>query len=264
MRIAYTYREEHFSPGSVEKDRAIMDAVVAELQNCGVVELRNYGIAELRTGDDMDVVLSMGREDDLLDVLEKLEHSGVRVINSPRGVRLCNNRYTLNALLKLNGIAIPPESGQNGIWVKRGDASAEIKDDVTLCHTEAEVEATIARMQQRGITSWVKQAHIPGDLVKFYGVAERFFTHSYPTDSGHSKFGLESANGTAQHYTFDLKALQYEADKVARLTGVSIYGGDAIVRADGSFAIIDFNDWPTFSSCRQEAAKAIASLITNV
>ena len=36
---------------------------------------------------------------------------------------------------------------------------------------------------------------------------------------------------------------------------------EAIVRADGSFCVIDFNDWPSFSRCREEAAEAIASLI---
>jgi hypothetical protein len=46
-------------------------------------------------------------------------------------------------------------------------------------------------------------------------------------------------------------------DGLATAIGVIVYGGDAIVRSDGSFVIIDFNDWPTFSPCREEAAKAI-------
>jgi hypothetical protein len=46
-------------------------------------------------------------------------------------------------------------------------------------------------------------------------------------------------------------------DCLATSIGVIVYGGDAIVRSDGSFVIIDFNDWPTFSPCREEAAKAI-------
>lgn len=253
MRVAWLYREERFSPGSVEKDRAIMDAVRQEL--------RGHGITETVVGEDADIVFSMARDEQTLTDLEALEQRGVRVVNSPKGVRTCNNRYELDALLRRNGIAVPPVTGNDGVWVKRGDASAEVKDDVVLCMTEAEIDDAIARMRQRGIKSWVRQAHIRGDLVKFYGVEGRMFTHSYPTDSGHSKFGLETANGTAQHYAFDLMALQKEADRVARLTGVSIYGGDAIVRDDGSFAIIDFNDWPTFASCRQDAAKAIAGLM---
>ena len=48
---------------------------------------------------------------------------------------------------------------------------------------------------------------------------------------------------------------------MARETGIVTYGGDAIVRADGSFCIIDFNDWPSFSRCRDEAADAIAAFV---
>ena len=50
------------------------------------------------------------------------------------------------------------------------------------------------------------------------------------------------------------------ATRLAGLLGLEVYGGDCIVRQDGTFAIIDFNDWPSFSRCRNDAAKAIASL----
>ena len=33
------------------------------------------------------------------------------------------------------------------------------------------------------------------------------------------------------------------------------------MREDGSYVIIDFNDFPSFSRCRDEAAKAIVELI---
>ena len=48
-----------------------------------------------------------------------------------------------------------------------------------------------------------------------------------------------------------------------RISCAAIYGGDCIVRCDGSYAIIDFNDWPSFSVCRQAAARAIAKLVLN-
>ena len=51
------------------------------------------------------------------------------------------------------------------------------------------------------------------------------------------------------------------AETVSALTGVDIYGGDAIVREDGGFCLIDFNDWPSFSRCRAEAAQAVCDLI---
>ena len=51
------------------------------------------------------------------------------------------------------------------------------------------------------------------------------------------------------------------ADKAAEAAGLDVYGGDCIVRADGTFCIIDLNDWPSFSRCKTEAAKAIAMLV---
>ena len=51
------------------------------------------------------------------------------------------------------------------------------------------------------------------------------------------------------------------AARLARLVGIQVYGGDAVLLSDGTFAIIDFNDWPSFSSCREEAAAAICRLI---
>lgn len=44
---------------------------------------------------------------------------------------------------------------------------------------------------------------------------------------------------------------------------VKIYGGDCIVSPDGTIRIIDFNDWPSFAPCRQEAAPYIAKCILN-
>ncbi|MBR1446917.1 MAG: hypothetical protein IJ586_07535, partial [Alloprevotella sp.] len=73
-----------------------------------------------------------------------------------------------------------------------------------------------------------------------------------------SKFGNERINGRAVGYEFDVKALQSIAATAARTIGFDIFGGDAVITAQGEIFIIDFNDWPSFSSCREEAAEAIA------
>ena len=114
---------------------------------------------------------------------------------------------------------------------------------------------------QRGITDWVVEAHLPGDLLKFYGVAGGFFQYFYPSDDGISKFGDEQRNGLAHHYAFDTTQLQTMVEQVAALTGVEVYGGDVIVAPSGEFFLIDFNDWPSFSRCRETAAKAIVAWV---
>ncbi|MDE6130067.1 MAG: hypothetical protein K2F74_00615, partial [Muribaculaceae bacterium] len=47
-------------------------------------------------------------------------------------------------------------------------------------------------------------------------------------------------------------------EQAADALGVMIYGGDCIVGADGSLSVIDFDDWPSFAPCRNEAAPYIA------
>ena len=49
--------------------------------------------------------------------------------------------------------------------------------------------------------------------------------------------------------------------KASDVLEVKIYGGDCIVDRDGSIRIIDFNDWPSFAPCRQQAAPYIAKCV---
>ena len=49
----------------------------------------------------------------------------------------------------------------------------------------------------------------------------------------------------------------------AEALDVIIYGGDCIVSPDGEIRIIDFNDWPSFAPCRNEAAPFIAKCVLN-
>jgi hypothetical protein len=44
--------------------------------------------------------------------------------------------------------------------------------------------------------------------------------------------------------------------------GLEIFGGDAIIPADGEPVIIDVNAWPSYARNRSRAAQAIADLLT--
>ena len=139
--------------------------------------------------------------------------------------------------------------------------AAQNKEDVVFAKDENEKNIAITRFNERGVTDIVVTAHVVGDLVKFYGVRNTmFFRTFYPGDNGWSKFGDETVNGLPHHYTFPVGKLWQDADKLASLAGVDIYGGDCIVKADGTYAIIDFNDWPSFAVCRDDAAEAIAMI----
>ena len=126
---------------------------------------------------------------------------------------------------------------------------------------EAQLRSALADFAAAGIEDFIVSAHLEGDLVKFYGVeGTPFFSHTYPTrENGFSKFGLEQHNGAPAEYSFSVSALKTTADAAARHFGMPIYGGDAVIRPDGRFFLIDFNDWPSFGSCTQAAAEAIAT-----
>ena len=90
------------------------------------------------------------------------------------------------------------------------------------------------------------------------------FTDYYPDDDGEWKFGDESRNGPPHHYPFDAQALQTMMDQAASTIQLDIYGGDCIIQPDGRPVLIDLNDWPSFSRCRDEAAQAIAERISEM
>ena len=193
------------------------------------------------------------------------------MLNAPDAL-LKASRAALTACFQENDIPQPrtfclatdnpglPSTISFPLWLKRGDACAQSATDVCFIEDAAALRRALADFHARGIETAVACEHAEGDLVKFYGVeGTDFFHFLYPTEGeGFSKFGLEARNGVPHHFLFDAAQLKCIADRAASVSGLTVYGGDAIVRADGSILIIDFNDWPSFSPCRRPAAKAIA------
>ena len=255
--VLFIFRSPRFSPNSVENDRLILEGVAREMEAMGneVRMMSEEEVIALGELPKADIVYCMARSEEALEIIER---SKARIINAPEGIRICGNRLALTDIMRKLEVPLPPETGDNGIWLKRGKGTAEVAEDTIFCKSEEEIAEAMRRFADRGITDVCRQAHVVGDLVKFYGVANTdFFYHFYPTDSGRSKFGSEEHNGKAHHYPFSVEELKKTVDRLATSIGVIVYGGDAIVRSDGSFVIIDFNDWPTFSPCREEAGKAI-------
>lgn len=262
MRVLAVYRHPRFSPNSVEKDRAIMQAVVARLGKLGVCTEETGSLDganwEFERSKPYDVILSMDRLPETLSWLGR--QKGV-IINRPEAVAGCSRRHISQLMSQLH-IAAPPAEGSAGYWLKRDDSSACQQGDVVYCRDVAELHLQQRRFAERGITDAVVCAHVEGDVLKFYGVrGTPFFRWFYPTDDGDTKFGDEAHNGPAAHHPFSAAQLQADATHLAAALGLDVYGGDAIVRPDGTYCVIDFNDWPSFSRCREEAADAIVCLL---
>ena len=212
--------------------------------------------------------------------MQRLEDEGKLVINSGYGIENCT-RERMTRILLGSGIPYPKSlmvntneriidlMRRNGIergWIKRGDFHAMHKEDVSYVRHPEEAQEVLQEYFLRGIPRAVINIHLEGDLIKFYGIRDsNYFFWFYPYESGHSKYGHEAINGPSRGLQFDEAALRAMCQKASQELDVVVYGGDAIVDPDGSIRIIDFNDWPSFAPCRNEAgphiAKAIMALI---
>ena len=265
-------RAERYSPNSVDKDAAVLESV------CCILRSKEMAVTTVSEDvflaldgkdngkyDSYDIYVSMGRHVETLRFLEQQRNRGAVVVNDPMGVSMCCNRKRLYDTMLERGVPVPPSDGEHGYWLKRACGSTERKNDVRYAATRQEMEQVKREMEAGGTGEVLVQAHVEGDLVKFYGViGENFFKFYYPGDDRQWKFGDEQRNGKPQHYKFDVSKLAADTVYTAVIAAVDVYGGDAIVRADGSFVIIDFNDWPSFSRCREEAAEVIAAHIIHI
>lgn len=278
MELMVIPRKERFSPNHVGNDRAILSLVLKLLEDRGY---RCYLYEEdqfLHIPHPTDIpIVTMARSKELIYQLQKMEQAGTRIINSAFGIENC---YRENMTLKLIESGIPhPESmivatsgkekiafdllDSKGYWIKRSDFHALHREDVSYVRHEQEGIELLAEYHSRGIERAVISAHLPGDLVKFYGVkGTGFFYWFYPYDADHQKFQeYRQVNGESRHFPFDAKLLQQTAESAAAVLGIHIYGGDAIIAQDGDFKLIDMNDWPSFAPCREQAAPYMAEAI---
>jgi len=264
MRALGIYREPEFSPGKVEHDAAILDAVLAELER-NRVEVSAIEAARFieEPPPRADLVLAMCQGERALGRLVALEQQGAVAINSALAIRN-SYRDLLCAGLIHAGVPVPagalvrtgsrpPDLSPLGVldldapmYVKRGDLHALAPDDVQRVENRGALRAALAGMGQRGVpVAYVQQA-VEGRVVKFYGVSgSEYFAAVDPADEGEAisdKTRLDLARSAAA---------------AAAALGLEAWGGDAVIDGD-RFVMIDFNDWPSFSRVRDTAARAIA------
>ncbi len=270
MKIICVYRAKEFSPNMEDKDAAILNAVAANLSAIGhkVIFKNEEKLTDILK--DIDVVFSMGRLASTLQILLQMENNGVKVINSSRGIYNCGRSRLTQFLIdykipipvsKIVSSTEPIEFLEFPFWMKKGEGYSQEPDDVSFITNLHEAQEKTAWMVSRNVKSLVLSSHVEGDLIKFYGVRDtEFFYWCYASES-YSKFGLEKINGNQRGFHVDETLLRSICNSVADIIEIDVYGGDCIVNAYGEIRIIDFNDWPSFSKCRDEAAGAIIELL---
>jgi len=260
-RILGVYRETEFSPGKVEADASIIDAVLAELRNAGAettaFEASRFVAERL---PEAHLVLAMCQSGPALSRLAEVEEAGAITLNSALAIRNCY-RDLLAAGLMRAGLPVPDGAVVSTsqpldlkplrsldlsapMYVKRGDLHALGIDDVRRVEGLEQLEATLLRFARRGIGLVYVQQEVVGEVVKFYGVGDGEYFSAIPLDGG--------SLGEAMKI-----ALSRAAATAAAALGLEVWGGDAVIKGE-RFSIIDFNDWPSFQRVRDHAARAIA------
>lgn len=276
IKLTGVKRQTKYSPNHIGNDSTIFNMTAECLEKMGY-DVQLYSEGEFVVNEvQSKYIFNMARDKSTIKRLQKLEQQGSVVVNSGFGIDNCT-RKRMTELLMENNIPHPKsiildtsedpaqkleEMGVEAFWLKRGDFHAIHREDVAFARNISEAKDILKEFSFRGIPNAVINEHLVGDLVKFYGVADTdFFFYFYPFDLSHSKFGLEEINGAANEFPFSVQDLKKACDKAGEVLNVKIYGGDCVVDKDGSFKIIDFNDWPSFAPCRDSAASKIAECI---
>ncbi len=259
-RALGVYREPEFSPGKIDADAAILDATLAELKREGV-EVESIDAASFGAGSATraDLILPMCQGGRALKRLAEMEQAGAVALNSALSIRNCYRDLLAPGLARAG---VPTPAGAlvaadkpldlrklagvdlaAGVFVKRGDLHALAPDDVQRADDRAQVEVILADFARRKIRFAYIQQEAAGRVVKFYGVG------------GGAHFSVHPEGEEVAEAAF--RALSQAASTAAAALGLEAWGGDAVLSGD-RFAIIDFNDWPSYSRVRTPAARAIA------
>ncbi|SEG24360.1 ATP-grasp domain-containing protein [Parabacteroides chinchillae] len=277
--IAGIRRGNQFSPNHIGNDAAIFSLAAEHLRRLGCT-VNEYIESDLITKDIREkAIFNMVRDWQSIHKLQQMENNGYFIVNSGYGIENCT-REKMTRLLMSNHISHPnslilptnedptealENAGFYNCWIKRGDFHAIHREDVTYVRNPEEAKSILKEYAIRGIPTAVINEHLVGDLIKFYGVTGTdFFYWFYPSNLHHSKFGLEVINGTAKGIPFAEAALQQMCNDAAKVLNIHIYGGDCIVSEGGDIRLIDFNDWPSFAPCRDDAAPHIAKRILDL
>ena len=258
------YRELAHSPGRIDDDRAIMKSVGEALAARGFsVELVAADAAFETRCANIFVMCERGA---VLDRLKNAEKAGSIVVNSPDAIRN-TYRHRMIELFARHHVSAPVSQvvasnaskswPATGVWVKRYDFHATESCDVIYAVSEDGWHEALHRFSKRGIPFVVAQEHVAGDLVKFYGVRNA----TAPIDANWFEW-FYHRDKAMLGYSFEVSCLRQAAFGAAAAVGLEIFGGDAIIQADGEPMIVDINAWPSYARYRDRAAQVIADYLT--
>lgn len=276
MKLLGISRDSVYSPGRESADSALFQGVADRLAAMGnsvrTVTEREF-CTMVRSGNvvEWDGIFHMCRSAETLELLSGLD---IPCVNTVRSVRNCQ-RTLQDRIFHKSGVSVPDSCICNTsdgpgdwsawpCWLKRGDSHSVLQSDVILVHNRAECSAQMAQMASRGISDCLIQKNIQGTLVKVYGVTGEWVLDCRVVTGEKDKFGNvveHGSQGTGIKDILNTGALNELIRMAAVAVECDVFGADVIVDGNGNLTIIDFNDWPSFSSCRERAAIAISEML---
>ena len=150
------YRESSHSPGRVDDDAAILDAVGKVLSERGfTVGILHADAADVALETPNARIFAMCEQDAILARLDKAVQAGAVVINTPDAIRNTYRSKTRARFIEA-GVAAPvswlvstADAGPrpaDKVWVKRADFHATQADDVIFAADDADLQDRIGKM----------------------------------------------------------------------------------------------------------------------
>lgn len=271
------YRELAHSPGRETDDAEILRVTARRLEGKGFrVALRTAEEIADAAGEPPPFLFVMCERLEILRTLERWQQRGVCQVNSASAIRntyrdrmlplFLQNRVPFPASVIVEtssplpgGPAFP--HGSEGCWVKRGDVHATQEGDVVFAPDPTTAGRALKAMAGRGIEKALLQAHVPGDLIKFYGVGDVGHRAPEGQDNGGWFEWFYHRDQRLEGHSFNPADLAAAASRAAASLGLEVFGGDAIATRDGRVVVIDLNAWPSFALYRETASERIASYL---
>jgi hypothetical protein len=282
MRCWGVFRERAHSPGREVDDGEILRLTGKHLEE------RGFDVV-LKSPDELSVpgetpppfIFLMCEGASVLPQLRAWEATGVRLVNSLSAV-LDTHRERMIARFAAAGVAFVPSAIVSTrtaappalpVWVKRADVHNTQDGDVVFADDEPTFRSALAGLAARGMGRAVVQAHVAGDLVKFYGIG-RGAAAAGPHTRHSPSLPPSQASPQAPWFRWfyhkdqivagnplDPARLAWLAGAAATALGLEVYGGDAIATPAGDLVLLDLNAWPSFALYRDEAGAAIAGYL---
>ncbi len=202
----------------------------------------------------------------ILDRLAAMEKAGSIVVNSPAAIRN-TYRHRMVELFARHHVPAPVSwivatdankpRPADCAWVKRYDFHATQTDDVLYAASEAGWREALRRFAEPRHSVRCRPGACAGRPRQILRRGKwprlmdaNWFQWFYHRDKGMLGHSFESAR------------LREAAFDAAAALGLEIFGGDAIIQANGEPMIIDLNAWPSYALYRDRAAQAIADHLT--